>query len=193
MNPLAAFIDDVIDLARFRVAMLERYQYPFWVQALVASALGIVSAASAPQIGRHYGLFVVVFALFTWLSVWLMSRLLGVWTRLCGQPVSLPLTGLLLGANALSFLSPLTSWLPQDVAVGLLMVMLLYQICLIVNAIAVVSGLSRIVTLLGFVLATPLLMLLMLGPTVLGILALGWFYGFIPLSGDIAQFLPAGR
>lgn len=153
MNALHAFIDDVLDLVRFRVTDLERYQYPLWLTMLVVAALGVVGGAGFGALGVNVGSAMLVVALLTWVQLSVLGKLLRVWLKVMRKPVDLSLTGILLASNGLVFLSPLTSWLPKDVAGGLALVMMFLVNAVMVNSVARVSGQSRGLVLLGIVLS----------------------------------------
>jgi len=61
--------------------------------------------------------------------------------------------------NSLQFFEPLTSWLPDDAALGADLALSLLTIALLVNSLAVVSGVGRIRVLLGVMLFAPVAML----------------------------------
>ncbi|MBI3144749.1 MAG: hypothetical protein HYZ18_05675 [Pseudogulbenkiania sp.] len=165
--------DDALDLVRFRVRPLQYYQYSFWQPALLLTALGIIASAGAEGLGDNVQGRVAFFLLFTWLETLLFTQFMGLWLRLGKWKPSGSLFGLVVAANGLQIIEPLTSWLPDDAALAGAFALSLLTIMVLVHALATVSGVSRKRILLGVLLFSPLAMLLM-GSTLSLAASLDW-------------------
>ena len=157
-----AIINDMIDLVRLRVQPLAHYQYANWKSSLIVVCLGIIASAGVDGLGDNVPGRIVFFVLFTWLQLGLVARFMTVWLRLFKCSVKLPLFGLLVACHGIDILSSLTSWLPKDMGAGVNLVLALTGLLVMINSIAVVSGLSRAKVFLGTVAVSPLLLVLLL-------------------------------
>lgn len=168
-----AMINDMIDVTRLRVKPLVQYQYTRWKKVLMIIFLGVVASAGASGLGDNIPGRMAFCVVFVWLKLGLLSHFMRLWLRLLKRPVNLPLFGLVLVCNGIDILSPLTSWFPSDVGMGINSVLVLLGLVVMVNSIAVVSGLSRLKVLLGMMVAgLPLSGLVVV--LVLAGLGLGW-------------------
>jgi hypothetical protein len=152
-------IDDFISLLRFRVGPLEQYQYPRWLPALLLTVLGLVASGGTGELGNNIVGRMGFMLLFTWLETLLFAQFMTIWLRLAKWQPTASLFGLIVLCNSLQFFEPLTSWLPDDAALGADLALSLLTIALLVNSLAVVSGVRRIRVLLGVMLFAPVAML----------------------------------
>jgi hypothetical protein len=165
--------DDALDLVRFRVRPLQYYQYSFWQPALLLTALGFIASAGADGLGDNVEGRVAFFLLFTWLETLLFTQFMGLWLRLGKWKPSGSLFGLVVAANSVQILEPLTSWLPDDVALVGAFALSVLTITILVHALTAVSGVSRLRVLVGVLLFSPLAMMLM-GSTLSLAASLDW-------------------
>ena len=152
-------IDDLIGLLRFRVGPLQQYQYPRWVPVLLLTVLGLVASGGTEDLGNNIVGRILFMLLFTWLETLLFTQFMTIWLRLAKWQPDGSLFGLIVLANSLQFIEPLTSWLPDDAAMGADLALSLLTIVLLVNSLAVVSGVRRMRVLLGVMLFAPVAML----------------------------------
>lgn len=152
-------IDDLLGLLRFRVGPLEQYQYPRWMPALLLTVLGLVASGGTGELGNNIAGRMLFMLLFTWLETLLFTQFITVWLRLAKWQPTGSLFGLIVLCNSLQFVEPLTSWLPDDAALGADLALSLLTIALMVNGLAVVSAVSRVRVLLGVMLFAPVAML----------------------------------
>lgn len=182
--------DDTLDLVRFRVRPLQYYQYSFWQPALLLTVLGIIASAGAEGLGDNVEGRVAFFLLFTWLETLLFTQFMGLWLRLGKWKPSGSLFGLVVAANGLQIIEPLTSWLPDDAALAGAFALSLLTIMVLVHALATVSGVSRKRILLGVLLFSPLAMMLM-GSTLSLAASLDWVKVPEELGIELHQSEPA--
>ena len=175
-------IDDAIDLLRFRVKPLEAYQYPAWLPALALTLLAVIGSAGASDLGDDIGGRMTFLVLFTWLETLCFAQFMGVWLRLAKWKQTGSLFGLIVVANALQFVEPLTSWLPDQGAMVADMVLSLIEVMVLINALAQVSGVSRLRVLLGILLFSPLALVLLAAS-----LSLASAQGWVKLPADLMQ------
>ncbi|WP_062789408.1 hypothetical protein [Aquitalea pelogenes] len=152
-------IDDLLGLLRFRVGPLEQYQYPRWMPALLLTVLGLVASGGTGELGNNVLGRMLFMLMFTWLETLLFTQFITVWLRLAKWRPDGSLFGLIVLCNSLQFVEPLTSWLPDDAALGADLALSLLTIALMVNSMAVVSGVARVRVLLGVMLFAPVAML----------------------------------
>lgn len=152
-------IDDLLGLLRFRVGPLEQYQYPRWLVALLLCVLGLVASGGTGELGNNIAGRMQFMLLFTWLETLLFTQFITIWLRLAKWRPNGSLFGLIVLCNSLQFVEPLTSWLPDDAALGADLALSLLTIALMVNSLAVVSGVRRVRVLLGVMLFAPVAML----------------------------------
>lgn len=152
-------IDDLLGLLRFRVGPLEQYQYPRWMPALLLTVLGLVASGGTGELGNNIAGRMLFMLLFTWLETLLFTQFMTVWLRLAKWQPAGSLFGLIVLCNSLQFVEPLTSWLPDDAALGADLALSLLTIALMVNGLALVSGVGRVRVLLGVMLFAPVAML----------------------------------
>jgi len=152
-------IDDFTGLLRFRVGPLEQYQYPRWVMALWLTVLGLVASGGTAELGNDIAGRMMFMLCFTWLETLLFTQFMTIWLRLAKWRPSGSLFGLVVLANSLQFVEPLTSWLSDDVALGADLALSVLTIALLVNSLAVVSAVRRVRVLLGVMLFAPVAML----------------------------------
>ncbi|QEL54929.1 hypothetical protein [Chromobacterium paludis] len=177
-------IDDVFDLLRLRVKPLAAYQYPLWQPALLLTVLGLISSGGTAELGGNIAGRIAYMVLFTWLETWFFTRFITFWLRLGKGEVAGSLFGLVVVASGLQFIEPLTSWLPEDVAAGVDMLLSLVGLVVLVNALSTVSGVSKLRVLAGVVLFAPLALVL-LAATLSLANALGW----VELPADMVAMM----
>ena len=133
-------VQETMALYRLRVRPLPDYDYPLWRVLLLLAFLGVVMSGYAsdlgPSLAGRIGFCIAIHLLETFLMVlmlgfWLGIRLRAFWHQL--------LT-LVVFCSMIQLLFPLLSWLPDDVASGLLMLGVLYAMIVLCHALAVVSG-----------------------------------------------------
>ncbi|AXK39759.1 hypothetical protein [Crenobacter cavernae] len=157
--------DDVIDLVRGRIQPLAHYQYPFWQPALLLTVMGVFASARAIEIGGPLEGRLLFFVLFTWMQILLFVRFMGWWVRLAGARLEASLFGLVVLTNSPQLLEPLASWLPDDAAQGVTLVLSVLSVIILVRALSAVSGVSKLRVFLGALCYTPLAILLLTGLT----------------------------
>lgn len=158
---MQAIFHDAIDLLRWRVRPLEHYRYPLSHILSVLILLGVTGASGAGEMGDNTAGKLVFFTLLGALETLLMAAFMRWWLKLTEQGLQLPLFGLLLAAGMAQVLQPLTSWMPDDVAQAATLAIALYGMVVMIHALSVVSGLSRVRVLAGTLLFSPLAALLM--------------------------------
>ncbi|WP_215781828.1 hypothetical protein [Paludibacterium sp. B53371] len=145
-------LNDALDLFRFRVKPLPAYHHPWWQLALLISLLGLVTSGGSPELG-HYLPGRIGFCIgYNWLETLLFVPFIGLWLRVNPWRFTRPLLALIVLASSVQLLQPLTSWLPADVADGLLLVLMAYSLLVLSNALALASGQGRLRALLGILL-----------------------------------------
>ncbi|OHX14682.1 hypothetical protein [Chromobacterium sphagni] len=154
-------IDDVLDLLRLRVKPLAVYQYPWWQPALLLTLLGLIASGDTAELGGNIAGRIGFMVLFTWLETVFFTRFITFWLRLAKGELTAPLFGLVVVASGLQFVEPLTSWLPDDMAAGADVALSLFGLVVLVNALSVVSTVSRLRVMLGVALFMPLALVLL--------------------------------
>jgi hypothetical protein len=156
-------IHDAIDLLRLRVGRLEQYQYPLGQLMGVFTALGIMSAAAAHADGASGDplALTLFFSLYTLMETSLYATFMRWWLRRAGCRIEFPLIGLVAAASLIKLLDPLVSWLPDDVAQGLSLVMGAVALYIVVKALALTTGASVLRVLGGTLLFSPVAIILM--------------------------------
>ncbi|MGL6072264.1 hypothetical protein [Craterilacuibacter sp.] len=158
---MLALINDGLDLMRWRVRAAEHYQYPAWQIGLVLLLLGIIAAAGATPIGGSIEGKMLFFTLFGAAETLLMAQFMRWWLRLAKSPVEHSLLGLLVAAGLVQVITPLTSWLPADVANIATVAIAFYGVSVMWHALTTISGVSRMRVLAGILLFSPLAAVLM--------------------------------
>ncbi len=154
-------IHDALDLMRWRVREAAHYQYPTWQLVVTLLLLGIIAAAGADSVGGDITGKLLFFTVFGAMETLLMAQFMQWWLRLAKAPVETPLFSLLLVAGLVQVLTPLTSWLPTDVAEIATIAIAFYGVTVMLHALAAVSGASRMRVLGGILLFSPLAAMLM--------------------------------
>lgn len=175
-------IDDVVDLLRFRVKPLDAYQYPRWQTLLFLVALGLVASADTAELGGNLTGRMLFMVLFTLAETLCFAGFIGLWLRFAKWEGRESLFGLVAVASGLQFIEPLTSWLPDDVALAVNAMLSIFGILVLVNALAVVSGIHRLRVALGVLLFAPVAMVLLAGA-----LSLGSAAGWVDLPAGVAD------
>lgn len=170
---MSTMIDDMIDLIRLRVKPLANYQYPIWQSALVVIFLGVIGGVGAQGLGDNVLGRIAFFILFTWLQLNVVAYFMALWSRLFKQKVEYSLFGVLMACNGMAILSPLASWLPDDVGIGVNIALAIMGLAITINSLAIVTQLSYLKVFVGALLAGPLVLILLMTLSLLGI-ALGW-------------------
>jgi hypothetical protein len=170
-------IHDAIDLLRLRVGRLEQYQYPLGQLLGVFAALGIMSAAAAHADGARgdplaLSLF---FTLYTLMESSLYATFMLWWLRRAGYRIEFPLVGLIAAASLIKLLDPLASWLPDDVAQGLSLVLGAAALYIVIRALAHSTGASMLRVLGGTLLFSPVAIILMVNMITVAA-SMGWRY-----------------
>ncbi|MEO9383598.1 hypothetical protein [Chromobacterium phragmitis] len=180
-------IDDAIDLLRLRVKPLAAYQYPWWQTALFLTLMGAVSSGDTAELGDNIAGRVAFMVLFTWLQTLLFARFMAVWLRWSKGELAGSLFGLVVAANGLQLISPLTSWLPADVARVADLMLSLAGLVVLINALAKVSQVSVLRTLLGALLFAPLSLVLLAAA-----LSFAKTAGWVELPPDMVEMMRQG-
>jgi hypothetical protein len=106
------------------------------------TVLGLVASGGTGELGNNIARPHGFMLLFTWLETLLFTQFMTVWLRLAKWRPTGSLFGLIVLCNSLQFVEPLTSWLPDDAALGADLALSLLTIALMVNSMAVVSGVA---------------------------------------------------
>lgn len=167
------FINDALDVCRFRLNPLVQYQYPTWQLFVILLGLGLTSAATAEGFVGDVGARVVFFTALNALEIIMLAQFMRWWLRLSGWKEDAPLLPFILLTHLPQMLEPLSTWFPEplDQVVGLSFA--IYALMVMIHGLAKYSGLTRFRVVMGMVLFTPLALLilsLMLGLAV----QLGW-------------------
>lgn len=137
-------VQDMIDLARFRVRPLTEYHYPGWQIMSVVTLIGLFAAASASDIQASVPARIVFFVMLKWLELSLMSWFFNWWMRQGenwdGEGEILPL---LVASSGINLLAPLLSWFPDGVAQLLAIGMSAYGVLVLVQALSLATGARR--------------------------------------------------
>lgn len=149
-------INDAIAMLRMQFKPLDQYQYPASHLLLGILALGVTAAAGAPSgMGEPLNL-VLFFSLYIGTEIWLLSRFMHWWLQRGGMMSPPALLGTLVVASAIQVLEPLSSWLPDDMAMIANMTISLASVWITVCALAFGSQQARRRIVLGMLLFTPL-------------------------------------
>ena len=158
---MLALINDGLDLMRWRVRTAEHYQYPAWQIGLMLLLLGIIAAAGATPVGGSIEGKMLFFTLFGAAETLLMAQFMRWWLKLAKNPVEHSLFGLLVAAGLVQIITPLTSWLPADVANIATVAIAFYGVSVMWHALTTISGANRMRVLAGILLFSPLAAMLM--------------------------------
>lgn len=134
---------DVLDLYRFRVKSLPAYHYPLWKIGLFLTAIGFVASASSPELGYFLPGRIGFCVAYNWLETLLFCSFIGFWLKLSRFKLSRPLLALVVLSSGIQLLQPLLSWLPDDVGGIALVLLMLYSLVVLCNALSLVSGMRR--------------------------------------------------
>lgn len=168
-------IDDAIDLLRFRVRPLEMYQYPVWQTTLFLVILAIVSAPGAAGFGDNMPGKIAFMLTFSWLDAFLFARFMAWWLRLAKWQPTGSLFGLMVIANGVDFIQPLTSWLSPTAAVVANAILFMMWLSGLVNALSKLSGVSIFRIMFGILCFSPLALVMFTGT-----LTLSGYLGWVP-------------
>lgn len=162
-------LHDVIDVCLLRFKPLVAYEYPRW-QVLAVLAGVSLSYAPALELLQTDTLtkaaFVFAMKLLQYIA---MARFFTAWLRLPmgrdGKPLSSwdgqgDLLTILVLAQGLDFLAPLTLWLDPGLSALLALFLLVYGFVILVRALAVTTGATVRVITLGLFICTPILLLI---------------------------------
>ena len=163
----------MIDLVRLRVKPLENYQYPAWQTTIFVVLYGLIGGAEASGLGGNLLGRIGLYVVFSWLHLKLVARFMVFWLGLFKRKLTYPLFGLLVACNGIGILSPLTSWLPEDVGLAATIALAFIGLLVTVNAIAKVGGVTRIKVFLGALVAGMLVVLLFMVEVLIEV-GLGW-------------------
>jgi F0F1-type ATP synthase assembly protein I len=145
-------LGDAIDLYRFRVKSLLDYRYPWWQVALLITLFGLVISGGSPELGGYLPGRVGFSIGYNWFETLLFVPFIGVWLGVNPWRFCRPLLAISALGSSVQLLQPLLSWLPDDVANGLLMVSMVYSLLVLSHALARVSGKGRLRAMLGVLL-----------------------------------------
>ena len=136
--------------------------------------LGLVASADTAELGDNLTGRMLFMVLFTLAETLCFAAFIGLWLRFAKWEGRESLFGLVAVASGLQFIEPLTSWSLDDVALAVNAVLSIFGILVLVNALAVVSGIHRLRVALGVLLFAPVAMVLLAGALSLGSAA-GWW------------------
>ncbi|NDV13800.1 hypothetical protein [Crenobacter caeni] len=159
---MQAIFHDAIDLIRGRVQPLAHYNYPPWQPAILLLLSGLLGAAGATDLGDDIAGRLMLFTLLGTAESILLAGFMRRWLKFADTGAQRPLFGIIVAVGAVQLLSPLASWLPGDVADAVTMVIALFGMLVMINALAAVSGNTRVRVLLGTLLFSPIAALLMM-------------------------------
>ncbi|TDR82898.1 hypothetical protein [Paludibacterium purpuratum] len=145
-------LGDALDLYRFRVKSLLDYRYPWWQLALLITLFGLVISGGTPELGGNLPGRIGFCIAYNWLETLLFVPFIGLWLRVPPLRFCQPLLAISLLGSGLQLLQPLVSWLPGDVADGLLLVSMVYSMLVLCNALSRVSGRGRLWAAIGVLL-----------------------------------------
>ena len=111
--------------------------------------LGLVASADTAELGDNLTGRMLFMVLFTLAETLCFAAFIGLWLRFAKWEGRESLFGLVAVASGLQFIEPLTSWSPDDVALAVNAVLSIFGILVLVNALAVVSGIHRLRVALG--------------------------------------------
>lgn len=141
---MRTLIADVLDLYRFRVKSLPAYYYPLWKIALLLTAIGFVASSNATELGNYIPGRIAFCIAYNWLETLLFCGFIGLWLKLSNFKLNRPLLALVVLSSGIQLLEPLVSWLPDDVASIVLLVLLFYSLLVLCYALERVSGVRRL-------------------------------------------------
>jgi len=141
---MRTLISDVLDLYRFRVKALPAYYYPLWKIALLLTAIGFVTSSTATDLGSYIPGRIAFCIVYNWLETLLYCGVIGLWLKLSHFKLNRPLLVLVALSSGIQFLAPLVSWLPDDVASIVLLVLLFYSLLVLCYALERVTGMRRL-------------------------------------------------
>ena len=144
--------DAVLDLCRFRVRPLAAYRLPFWQIAVMISLLGLVTSAGSPELGTWLPGRIGFCVVYNWVETLLFAVFLSLWLRMHPLRPSWEMVSLLTLASACQLFAPLLDWLPDDVAGGAFLVLMLYSLLVLCNALVRISGMRRLRVVIGVLL-----------------------------------------
>ena len=139
---MRTLISDVLDLYRFRVKALPAYYYPLWKIALLLTAIGFVTSSTATDLGSYIPGRIAFCIVYNWLETLLYCGVIGLWLKLSHFKLNRPLLVLVALSSGIQFLAPLVSWLPDDVASIVLLVLLFYSLLVLCYALERVTGMD---------------------------------------------------
>lgn len=160
------FLQDALDLARFRIKPLEHYSYDWWQPVgwlMLLSALPVLGGTLPGfSLGQHLALAVGM----NWFRVLFFVFFFGWWLRRtpAGQArlASGSLFPLLVLLGSSDLLLPLLANLPQGVGILLLLVLKGYQLGLALRALAVATDNTVQQVALGALLSIPVMLVVLL-------------------------------
>ncbi|WP_137936372.1 hypothetical protein [Chitinivorax sp. B] len=150
-------INDMLDLARFRVKPLPEYQYPLWQIMLVVTLMGIFSAAAATDIDAPVPARIGFFVMLEWVELLLMNWFFNWWMRQGdnwrGDGDLLPL---FVAASGVNLLTPLLSWFTRPLVDVLAVGLSAYSVAIVIHALTLSTGVRRTHVIGGVLLFLPM-------------------------------------
>lgn len=144
------FLQDALDIARFRVKALDHYAYDWWQPVLWLTLLGTLPALTT-QIPVPIGVLLVASVVLTWISALIMVLFFTWWLKKNqawnGQGSLFPLVVL---ASSSQLLGPIMAILPAPLGELLALAGIVYQLLVLTNALTVATGVPRRQVALGF-------------------------------------------
>ncbi|SFN33504.1 hypothetical protein SAMN05660284_01235 [Formivibrio citricus] len=151
------FIADLLDLLRFRFQPLSHYVYPAWQPLGWLALAAILGGSASTEVqaalpGKLAFFFVLTLAETAFLSIWLMVW----WKWVLRRPFTGSLFPLLTLCTGPQFLVPLVALLPPRSSAIILLTIAIYNLVLMVSAVAAALEERRRTVLLGMMAYLPL-------------------------------------
>ncbi|GAB3248358.1 hypothetical protein [Chitinimonas naiadis] len=187
---MPSFLQDVTDLARFRIKPLEQYAYDWWQPVLWLMLLSIAPMFAGNIRGMGFGEHLAWSVLGSWGRVLFYAMFFGWWLRrlpegkaALGERSLFPLLVLL---SSSELLVPVLALLPKLIASPLIIALKLYQLVLGVRALAISTGIGVRHVVRGAIVSLPVAFLLAMVLTLI-LMQLGWRPDAMLLQAEPAQ------